>query len=128
MHPFLSGILESLSLGSHWNNEQILREEIFSIERLEQHAQSLAAAQTVARQPGFRRSLRNGCGALGIAAMDIPSGAGHDAQDFTRAGIPAAMIFVRNAHGSHNPHEAMEMGDFALGVRLLTWMLASDDA
>jgi cyclic beta-1,2-glucan synthetase len=58
LHPFLSGILESLSVGSHWNSEQILREEIFSIERLEQHAQSLAAAQTVSNQPGFRRSLR----------------------------------------------------------------------
>jgi cyclic beta-1,2-glucan synthetase len=40
-----------------WNNEQILREEIFSIERLEQHAHSLATAQAVTRQPGFRRSL-----------------------------------------------------------------------
>ncbi|MDF3019655.1 MAG: glycosyl transferase [Steroidobacteraceae bacterium] len=58
MHPFLSGILESLSLGSHWNNEQILREEIFSTERLEQHAQTLAAAQGIARRPEFRRSLR----------------------------------------------------------------------
>ena len=44
-------------MGAHWNNEQILREEIFSIERLEQHAESLAAAQTITRQPGFRRSL-----------------------------------------------------------------------
>ena len=58
LHPFLSGILESLSVGSHWNNEQILREEIFSIERLEQHAQTLAAAQAISVQPGFRRSLR----------------------------------------------------------------------
>ena len=33
------------------------------------------------------------------------------------------MIFVRNAHGSHNPHEAMAMPDFALGTRLLAWML-----
>ncbi len=58
LHPFLSGILESLSVGSHWNSEQILREEIFSIERLEQHAQSLAAAQGISRRPGFQRSLR----------------------------------------------------------------------
>ena len=29
------------------------------------------------------------------------------------AGIPAAMIFVRNQHGSHNPKEAMRMDDFA---------------
>ena len=58
MHPFISGILESLSVGSHWNNDQILREEIFSLERLEQHAQTLAAAQAVSKRPGFRRSLR----------------------------------------------------------------------
>jgi cyclic beta-1,2-glucan synthetase len=58
LHPFLRGLLESLSLGSHWDSEQILREEIFSIERLEQHARSLAAAQGITRQPAFRRSLR----------------------------------------------------------------------
>jgi cyclic beta-1,2-glucan synthetase len=58
LHPFLRGLLESLSVGSHWNNEQILREEIFSIERLEQHARSLAEAQPVSNQPAFGRSLR----------------------------------------------------------------------
>ena len=36
LHPFVRGLLESLSVGSHWNSEQILREEIFSVERLEQ--------------------------------------------------------------------------------------------
>ncbi len=57
MHPFLKGLFERISVGSRWNNEQILREEIFSIERLEEHARSLAAAQGVTRKPGFRRSL-----------------------------------------------------------------------
>jgi N-carbamoyl-L-amino-acid hydrolase len=58
--------------------------------------------------------------------MEIPSGAGHDAQDFAHAGYPAAMIFVRNANGSHNPDERMEMSDFALGTRLLGCMLMQD--
>ena len=49
----------------------------------------------------------------------IPSGAGHDASLFANAGIPSAMLFVRNQHGSHNPHEAMDMGDFMLGVQAL---------
>jgi N-carbamoyl-L-amino-acid hydrolase len=62
---------------------------------------------------------------LGIEALAMPSGAGHDAQDFARAGFPAAMIFVRNAHGSHNPHEAMDMTDFALGTQLLARALAT---
>jgi N-carbamoyl-L-amino-acid hydrolase len=29
------------------------------------------------------------------------------------------MIFVRNEHGSHNPHEAMEIEDFAAGVAVM---------
>ncbi|HET6198219.1 MAG TPA: glucoamylase family protein [Acetobacteraceae bacterium] len=58
MHPNFSGLFERFSAGSEWNNDQILREEIFSIERLEEHARSLAAAQGSSRQPGLRRSLR----------------------------------------------------------------------
>ena len=60
-----------------------------------------------------------------IEPLAMPSGAGHDAQDFTRAGYPAAMIFVRNAHGSHNPDEAMDLDDFALGTQLLARFLTT---
>ena len=74
--------------------------------------------------PGFRAALNQGAAALGIPVMDIPSGAGHDAQDFVHAGLPAAMIFVRNANGSHNAKEAMDYADFELGTRLLAWMMA----
>lgn len=73
----------------------------------------------------FRGRMLDGCRDLDIAAMEIASGAGHDAQDFANAGIRAGMIFVRNSHGSHNPHEAMDMADFALGTRLLAGMLAT---
>ena len=38
--------------------------------------------------------------------FEMPSGAGHDAAVFAKMGIPTAMIFVRNEHGSHNPDEA----------------------
>lgn len=44
---------------------------------------------------------------------------GHDASIFGRAGIPAAMVLVRNQHGSHNADEAMEMADFGLGTQIL---------
>jgi beta-ureidopropionase / N-carbamoyl-L-amino-acid hydrolase len=74
----------------------------------------------------FLSKLIDGCRDLGISAMEIPSGAGHDAQDFVHAGFRAAMIFVRNSHGSHNPDESMDMADFALGTRLLAWMLARE--
>lgn len=47
------------------------------------------------------------------------SGAGHDAAEFARRGTPAAMVFVRNANGSHNPREAMEIGDLMVGVEAM---------
>jgi N-carbamoyl-L-amino-acid hydrolase len=69
--------------------------------------------------------LARGARELGIDAMALPSGAGHDAQDFAHAGFPAAMIFVRNAHGSHNPREALDLSDLGLGTELLTRFLVS---
>jgi len=57
--------------------------------------------------------------ALGIPAVPIASGAGHDTSSFIAAGIPSAMIFVRNEHGSHNPDEHMEMKDFSQAARIL---------
>jgi cyclic beta-1,2-glucan synthetase len=42
---------------SPWDNDEILRAELFSSERLEQHAASLAAAQQVTRKRSARRSL-----------------------------------------------------------------------
>ncbi|RZI25249.1 Zn-dependent hydrolase [Pseudomonas sp. 770NI] len=48
-----------------------------------------------------------------------PSGAGHDAAVFANAGIPSAMLFIRNQHGSHNPYEAMELDDFIEATEVL---------
>lgn len=61
---------------------------------------------------------------LHIPALRLASGAGHDAANFAHAGVPTAMIFVRNNHGSHNPDEAMDFADFALAGRLLAGLLA----
>jgi N-carbamoyl-L-amino-acid hydrolase len=55
--------------------------------------------------------------------FEMPSGAGHDAAVFARAGVPSAMIFVRNDKGSHNPGESMELEDFAVATRGLTRLL-----
>ena len=42
---------------SPWDSDEILRAELFSIERLEQHAASLATAQQVTNRPTARRTL-----------------------------------------------------------------------
>jgi N-carbamoyl-L-amino-acid hydrolase len=59
------------------------------------------------------------CGDERIASLRMPSGAGHDAAVFAHAGIPAAMLFIRNQFGSHNPREAMRLADFGLALRVL---------
>lgn len=56
---------------------------------------------------------------LNIPFQDMASGAGHDAAIFANAGISTAMIFVRNENGSHNPREAMDIGDMISGALLM---------
>ena len=63
--------------------------------------------------------LRKSARALGLPDEEIPSGAGHDAAVFANAGIPSAMVFVRNENGSHNPKEAMNLGDFVAGIAVM---------
>jgi N-carbamoyl-L-amino-acid hydrolase len=50
----------------------------------------------------------------------IPTAAGHDAGIVSGAGIPTAMLFVRNPTGvSHSPEEHAEMSDCLAGVEVL---------
>ncbi len=56
----------------------------------------------------------------GYPAIKLASGAGHDAAALGAAGVPIGMIFVRNANGSHNPLEALDIDDFCAGVDVLT--------
>ena len=55
----------------------------------------------------------------------IPTAAGHDAGILSAAGIPTAMLFVRNPTGvSHSPLESASMADCLAGVAALADVLA----
>jgi beta-ureidopropionase / N-carbamoyl-L-amino-acid hydrolase len=74
--------------------------------------------------PAIQDGLRAAADAIGVPHRTMPSGGGHDAAAFAQAGVPAGMIFVRNQNGSHNPHEAMRMEDFAsVCAVMLRWTL-----
>lgn len=62
---------------------------------------------------------------LNIPHMPLASGASHDAAAFADAGVKTAMLFIRNANGSHNPDEAMELADFNAATRVLTHWLSA---
>jgi N-carbamoyl-L-amino-acid hydrolase len=86
---------------------------------------NFASSRATVLNRSHRQSMQRGCALLSLDAADIASGGGHDAQEFESCGIPSSMIFVRNANGSHNARESMEMEDFEKGTRLLAWMLAA---
>jgi N-carbamoyl-L-amino-acid hydrolase len=75
----------------------------------------------------LRYSARKSCDALGVPYEIMPSGAGHDAAVFQRAGVPSGMVFIRNANGSHNPDEAMSTDDFLIGCEVLWHTLVEDN-
>jgi N-carbamoyl-L-amino-acid hydrolase len=55
----------------------------------------------------------------------LDTGAGHDAGILAGAGVPAAMLFVRNPTGiSHSPAEFAEEADCLAGVEALARVIA----
>ena len=84
------------------------------------------SADVAPSHPEVVAKLTAAAKALGIATMPLASPASHDTATFTVAGVPSAMLFVRNANGSHNPREAMEIDDFLLGAAVLTGWLAAE--
>ncbi len=66
-------------------------------------------------------------GLLGGAPL-LPTGAGHDAGILAAAGVPSAMLYVRNPTGvSHSPAEHAETADCHAGVEALAAVLTNLD-
>jgi beta-ureidopropionase / N-carbamoyl-L-amino-acid hydrolase len=84
------------------------------------------SAEVAPSRPELIAALTDCAKTLEIPTMPLASPASHDTATFTVAGVPAAMLFVRNANGSHNPREAMEIEDFLQGVSVLAaWLVGA---
>ncbi|MDO9710082.1 Zn-dependent hydrolase [Paracraurococcus lichenis] len=102
--------------------ESLLRDEAARIEVERGVAIDYGAPLPVppaAMDARLRAALRHGAEAAGVPVLEMASGAGHDALTFAGLGVPTAMLFIRNAGGSHNPEEAMDMADFAAALDVL---------
>ncbi|GAB3159685.1 allantoate amidohydrolase [Myceligenerans halotolerans] len=74
--------------------------------------------QTERGPANHRHPLRAPASGAGVPV--IPTGAGHDAGLLQQAGIPTAMLFVRNETGvSHSPEESITTADALAGVDAL---------
>jgi beta-ureidopropionase / N-carbamoyl-L-amino-acid hydrolase len=87
-----------------------------------------ASAEVGIVSPTIRTDLEQAAALLDIPAATMGSPASHDAAAFASAGVPTAMIFVRNANGSHNPDEYMEIGDFLDACAVLSMWIANHAA
>ena len=94
--------------------EQIAKEENVKIE-----CAPLESDEPALTDPMIQAAIREASSAAGLATMDLPSGAGHDAQQMARL-APIGMIFVPSRSGiSHSPLEFTEWNDAANGAEVL---------
>ncbi|MBU2697581.1 allantoate amidohydrolase [Pimelobacter sp. 30-1] len=76
--------------------------------------------ESVSGEVAFDVALRDELAALLGGVPVLPTQAGHDAGILQDAGIPTAMLFVRNPSGvSHSPYESAETADCLAGVEAL---------
>ncbi|HEY9685369.1 MAG TPA: glucoamylase family protein [Coleofasciculaceae cyanobacterium] len=97
MKSFILRFLGQRASASSWNNEKLIREELFSIDRLEQHAKSLAIAQQVVTRPATGQSLVNRLKDNGSVLLDAYREIA-TAIDKGRAITPAAEWLLDNYH------------------------------
>ena len=98
-----------------------------SVRELEESAGATAVLESLTERTEFDAALTDALDtALGGDIPKLPSGAGHDAGVLALAGIPSAMILVRNPSGiSHAPEEYADDADVEAGVTALAAVIRS---
>ena len=109
--------------------------------RIEKHFAQVAADEHVSldcvpaqttkpalTDPAIQGDIRAAAKAAGYTALDLPSGAGHDAQSMANL-TPVGMIFVPSRAGiSHSPREYSSPEDVANGAEVLYRSVLLSDA
>jgi allantoate deiminase len=108
--------------------ERVLREravEVAVARDVRIAIETLEVRDAVPMETRMRELVRRACVALDPQAIDIASGAGHDAMCIAQI-APSAMIFVPSAGGrSHVGDEHTAPGDLELGVSALATVLSA---
>jgi len=100
----------------------LLRAEMRQVEKdrkVKFHLDGEMRVEPALCDPALVERLKAAMRQAGQEPFVMPSGGGHDAAVFAGAGVPSAMVFVRNRNGSHNPDEAMELDDFAAATDIV---------
>lgn len=114
--------LRSQSAEALENMRDLLAREMRTVERergVKFHVDSELHTAPALCDTGIVDDLSASMAEVRLKPFTMPSGGGHDAAIFANAGIPSAMVFVRNRNGSHNPEESMEISDLIAGTNII---------
>jgi len=103
-------------------------QEISQEENIRIGCEPLQVSEPALTDPSIQKNIRAAADSVGYSSLDLPSGAGHDAQHIARL-APIGMIFVPSRGGiSHSPREYTSPEDVARGVEVLYRTLLSLDS
>jgi hydantoinase/carbamoylase family amidase len=91
--------------------------EILSRRGIQDEQETLMRVAAVPCAPAQRAMWLDAIAACGIPAIELPSGAGHDAMMMAQV-VPVSMLFVRCGNGgiSHNPAEIVDVADVTVAA------------
>lgn len=111
--------LDSAKVRRIWERIQKRFEQIAREEKVKIECEPLQSDEPALTDPMIQSVVREAATAAGLKTMDLPSGAGHDAQQMAHL-APVGMIFVPSRGGiSHSPLEFTEWRDAANGAEVL---------
>jgi len=111
--------LDAAKIVRMWDRIQERFKQTDEEESVETHCTALDDVDPARTDPAFQAAIGDAARSLGLATMDLPSGAVQDAQQIARI-APMGMIFIPSRDGiSHSPKEFSSWQDIANGTEVL---------
>jgi N-carbamoyl-L-amino-acid hydrolase len=111
--------LDDNKIDRMWEKVQERFKQIDAAENVETRCTPLDDVKSARSDPASQTAIRDAARSAGLATIDLPSGAVHDAQQISRI-APMGMIFVPSKGGiSHAPEEFTSWQDVSNGAEVL---------
>lgn len=120
--------LDNEKIARIWSRIEKRLRQISDEEKVGIRCEPMQGTDPALTDPTIRNDIAAAARAAGLSTLDLPSGAGHDAQQMAKV-APIGMIFVPSRDGiSHSPREYTPPEDVANGAEVLYRTLLSLDA
>jgi beta-ureidopropionase / N-carbamoyl-L-amino-acid hydrolase len=120
--------LDATKIDRMWSRIQTNFQEIDKEENVSTQCSEFDDIAPARTDPAMQAAIRSAAQSLGLATLDLPSGAVHDAQLMARI-APFGMIFIPSHNGiSHAPQELSTWPDVANGAEVLYRSILEADA